>query len=278
MQKNPKPAEFVKVIAPAVRRAAALARELEGRVANRPKTGEPTAVKAALTAADTAAQEEILGTLLDHFPDVRLRAEEETPTVADFPEEADASVVIDPIDGTLRFYLEGHGPYGVMVGLAIENEYEAALVALPREQYVFEAVRGEGARFGRCDGIAHPLQLERSGRRVLVSHDLGRAAVEVLRSRGFEVQPACGGAISVATLIPGVCAGLRVATNDPPNVSIRGRIGAMISAEAGALVCCETGAPFPRDIDAPARALLVAVDREDLGVLEEAVAEAGVLS
>jgi hypothetical protein len=278
MQKSPKAADFVNVIAPALRRAAAVARELEGRVANRPKVGEPTAVKAALTAADTAAQEVILASLFDHFPGVRLLAEEQTPTVAGFPEEADASVVIDPIDGTLRFYLEGVGPYGVMVGLAVENEYEAALVALPRERYVFEAVRGEGARFGERDGVARPLRLEREGRRVFVSHDLGEGAVEVLRSRGFEVQPACGGAISVAALIPGVCAGLRVATNDPPNVSVRGRIGAMISAEAGALVCCETGGPFPRDIEAPARALLVAADPDDLGVLEEAVAETGVCS
>jgi fructose-1,6-bisphosphatase/inositol monophosphatase family enzyme len=276
MHKNPKPSEFVNVIAPALRRAAAIARDLEGRVANRPKAGEPTAVKAALTVADTEAQEVLLGPLLDHFPGVCLRAEEETPTVALFPERADASVVIDPIDGTLRFYLEGGGPYGVMIGLAIENEYEAALVALPREQYVFEAVRGEGVGFGEGNGVARPLRLESDGRRVLVSHDLCTDAVETLRSRGFEVLPACGGAISVAALIPGVCAGLRVATNDPPNVSIRGRIGAMISAEAGALVRCETGDPFPRDIDAPARALLVAADPEDLGALLDAVAEAGV--
>jgi fructose-1,6-bisphosphatase/inositol monophosphatase family enzyme len=276
MHKNPKPSDFVKVIAPALRRAAAIARDLEGRVANRPKAGEPTAVKAALTAADTEAQEALLGPLLDHFPDVCLRAEEDTQTVSCFPEEAKASVVIDPIDGTLRFYLEGSGPYAVMIGLAIENRYEAALVALPRERYVFEAVRGEGARFAEADGIARSHRLESGGRRVLVSHGLHEDAVAFLRSRDFEVLPACGGAISVAALIPGVCAGLRVATNDPPNVSIRGRIGAMISAEAGALVRCETGAPFPRDVDAPARALLVAADPDDLGALQGALAAAGV--
>jgi fructose-1,6-bisphosphatase/inositol monophosphatase family enzyme len=276
MQKNPEPSDFVKVIAPALRRAAAIARDLEGRVANRPKVGEPTAVKAALTAADTAAQEALLGPLLSHFPGVCLRAEEDTQTVSRFPEEAEASVVIDPIDGTLRFYLEGSGPYGVMIGLAIENRYEAALVALPRERYFFEAARGEGARFAEGDGNVHSLRLESGGRRVLVSHDLHEDAVAFLSSRGYEVLPACGGAISVAALIPGVRAGLRVATDDSRNVSIRGRIGAMISAEAGALVRCETGAPFPRDIDAPARALMVAADPDDLGALEGALAAAGV--
>jgi fructose-1,6-bisphosphatase/inositol monophosphatase family enzyme len=275
MHETPQPAEFVKAIAPALREAAAIARDLEGRVSNQPKWGESSDVKAALTVADTAAQEAILGPLLDRFPGVRLRAEEDTPTVARFPADADASVVIDPIDGTLRFYLQGGGPYGVMVGLAIANEYQAALVALPRERYVFEAVRGEGARFADGEGVAHRIRPDAGGRRVLVSHDLRGEAVSALRSRGYEVQPACGGAISVAALIPGVRAGLRVATNDPPNISIRGRIGALISSEAGALVRCETRAPFPRDIDAPARALLVASDLDDLGALQEALAAAG---
>ena len=276
MHEQPQASEFVKAIAPALRRASAIARDLEGQVFNRPKEGESSEVKAALTVADTVAQEALLGPLLEHFPDVCLRAEEDTPTVACFPREADASVVIDPIDGTLRFYLQGGGPYGVMIGLAIENEYRAALVALPRERYIFEAVRDQGACFTDSDGVAHPNRLESDGRRVLVSHDLHEDAVEVLRSRGYEVLPACGGAISVAPLIPGVRAGLRVATNDPPNVSIRGRIGAMISAEAGAQLFCEMGKPFPRDIDARARALLVVSDPDDLSALQEALAVAGV--
>jgi hypothetical protein len=150
-------------------------------------------------------------------------------------------------------------------------------VALPRERYQFDAVRGEGARFTSGDGVARAVRVGNGGRRVLISHDLHEDAVGVLLARGYEVRPACGGAISVAALIPGVCAGLRVATNDPPNVSIRGRIGAMISAEAGAEVLCETGAPLPRDIDANARALLVASDPDDLAALQEALAAAGVV-
>jgi hypothetical protein len=274
MHEEPQPAEFVKTISPALRRASALVRDLEGRVSNRPKAGESSDVKAALTVADTVAQEELLGPLLEHFPGVCLQAEEDTPTVARFPEDAAASVVIDPIDGTLRFYLQAHGSYGIMIGLAIENEYRASLVALPREQYVFEAVRGGGASFAAAGEAARPARIEDDGRRVLVSYDLHADAVEVLRSSGYEVQPACGGAISVAPLIPGVCAGLRVATNDQANVSVRGRIGAMISAEAGAVLAGETGEAFPRDIDAPERVLLVASNADDLGALQAAVAAA----
>jgi len=142
MQMKPEPAEFVKMMAPSLRRAASTAREFEGRVANRPKSGEATDIKAALTIADTEAQEILLAALVENFPYVGLRAEEDTPTVARFHQNPDASVVIDPIDGTLRFYLEGSGPYGVMIGLALENEYAAGLVALPREGYQFEAADG----------------------------------------------------------------------------------------------------------------------------------------
>ena len=276
MQNVPKPSEFVHAIAPALRQAAEIARELEGRVANRPKSGEPTDVKAALTAADTEAQEAILTCLLEHFPDVSLRAEEDTPTVGRFPSAADASVIIDPIDGTLRFYLEGAGPYAVMVGLAVGQEYSAALVSLPREGYLFEAIRGGGARVARGNGAARPAELHGEGRRVFVSHDLRSEAVAVLRDGGMEVVPACGGAISLAPLLSGVRAGLRVATNEPPNVSIRGRVGALIAAEAGALVRCESGGLFPTAIDSPTRCLLVAADEATLEVLQAALAAAGI--
>jgi hypothetical protein len=37
-------------------------------------------------------------------------------------------------------------------------------------------------------------------------------------------------------------------------------------------VACESGAPFPRALDAPARALLVAADEDDLAALLRAVA------
>ena len=275
MEKPPDAARFVQELAPALRASAAVARSLEGRVANRPKRNEATAVKAALTVADTAAQEAILEPLLAHFPDVQVVAEEDTPSVVLFPERAAAVVVIDPIDGTLRFYLEGLGPYAVLVGLAIGGVYRASLVALPREELYFEAIAGGGARGSRAaDPAWQPLRCAPSGNRVLVSHDLPAPAVESLLDSGFEVTPGSGGAIAVAPLIPGVRAGLRLAPQG--TVSIRGRIGALVAAESGARVACETCEPFPRAIDAPAKALLVAADEEDLNALHRALAAAGV--
>jgi len=272
MRNLPMPADFVASLAPALRRAAALARDLEGRVTNRPKAGEATPVKAALTAADMAAQETLLAALHADLPGVALEAEEDTPTAVRFAKDGPAVVVIDPIDGTLRFYLEGLGPYAIMAGLALEGVYHGALVALPREELFLDAVRGGGTRIGRSDSEPVPLRCQREGRRVLVSHDLPAPAVGVLLAAGFAVAPASGGAISVAPLIPGVRAGLRFVRDG--SVSVRGRIGTLIAREAGARVCSADGEPFPEQFREPESTLLVAADDEDLAVLKAAAAAA----
>ena len=146
MAERPDPAAFIRALAPALRQAVSIAQALEGRVRNRPKQDEATPVKAALTLADTACQEALLVPLAEHFPDVCVAAEEDTPAVQRFPQQGDSLVVMDPIDGTLRFFLEGLGPYAVMVGLAHAGVYQAALVALPREELYLSATRGGGAR------------------------------------------------------------------------------------------------------------------------------------
>ncbi|MDH3213505.1 MAG: hypothetical protein OEM05_13565 [Myxococcales bacterium] len=268
------PADFERALAPALRQAASIARALEGSVANRPKRGEATPVKAALTVADTACQEAILVRLFERFPDVRVEAEENTITARRFPTESDALVVVDPIDGTLRFYLEGNGPYAVMIGLAHAGEYEAALVALPGEGLFYSATRGGGARVAVGDASSREVRVAASGERIFVSHDLPEAARASLRARGFEPVPASGGAIAVAPLVPGVRAGLRWVRGKGVGVSIRGRIGVLIAEEAGALVCNENGDHFPRGLDEPATALLVAAGAEDLRALQDALAAA----
>ena len=272
MTATPAPADFVGKMMPALRQAAAIARALEGRVRNRPKRGEASAVKAALTVADTAAQEALLVPLFEHFPGVRLEAEEDTPTAGRFPSGGDALVVVDPIDGTLHSYLEGEGPYAVMIGLVLKGRYRAALLALPREGLFFGATAGGGAQVTAARTAARPAKAEPEGERILVSHGLPESVAERLRRAGFELAFASGGAVAVAPLLPGVRAGLRVAPRTPLGVSIRGRIGALVAREAGAMLRCETGRPFPDSVDAPARALLVGATSEDLALLEEAIA------
>ena len=255
-----------------MRQAASIARSLEGRVPNQPKAAETTEVKRALTIADTAAQEALLVPLLESFPQVALEAEEDTESVAHFDPAGVARVVCDPIDGTLRSYLEARGPYSVMLGLEQEGRYEAALVALPREGLFFEAVRGQGARSCRAGSAPRRVNGSQSGRRVLVSNGMPSEVCEVLRAQGWEVVPASGGAVAVAPLIKGVRAGLRWG-NAENGVSIRGRIGLLIAREAGLLVCGADGEGFPDDLVSTAHALLVAGDAEDLDVLREAIAQ-----
>jgi fructose-1,6-bisphosphatase/inositol monophosphatase family enzyme len=243
-------------------------------VRNRPKAGEASEAKAALTIADSAAQEAILVPLAEHFPQVALEAEEDTPSVERFAARGEALVVVDPIDGTLRSYLGGQGPYAVLVGLALGGRYHAALVALPREDLFFDATRGGGARSMRGHERPHRARFDPDARRVMVSYD---APVEVerrLEARGFEVVRGCGGALAVAPLLPGVAGGLRIASQGS-DISVRGRIGLLVAREAGARLARECGEPFPDGLADPARALLVARDDAVLAVLGEALGAAG---
>ncbi len=68
-------------------------------------------------------------------------------------------------------------------------------------------------------------------------------------------------------------AGLRLPSS-PDGISIRGRIGLLISSEAGALMESERGERFPSRIDQPARALLLAADEQDMDHLRYALAAA----
>ena len=264
--------DFLRILAPAMAQAAAIAAALEGRVPNVRKPGAETEVKAALTIADTAAQEALLIPLAAAFRDARLEAEEDTSSVALFTGRDDRRrIVIDPIDGTLHFYLGALGPYAVMAGLAEDARYEGALVALPREGFLFQARRGEGARRRRLPaGRFETASVGHGGAGLLLSDGVPDAVAERLRARGFEVGRGCGGAVAIAPLLPGVRGGMRVAKSD--TISTRGRIGLLIAAEAGACIETGDGAPFPTAIDAPADTLVVASDAEIARELRAALA------
>lgn len=261
---------FVEVLGPAMWRAAEIARRYEGSVENSPKVAEETPAKQALTEGDTASQEAILETLFAHFPSVALAAEEDTPGVARFPKESDAIVVIDPIDGTLHSYLEGKGPYAVMVGLVVKGRYEAGLVALPREGLLFQAARGHGAQRVRAGGTPRPVRAEADGNRIIVSNGMPAPVSDYLRERGFEPIPACGGAVAVAPLVRGVRAGVR--RSAAGDISIRGRIGALIAREGGADVYGDDDVPFPGDVDTLSETLRATADPEDQPILAAALA------
>ncbi len=266
--------EFVRLLEPVVRDAARLARQLEGQVVNEPKRGETDAVKQALTEADTRVQELLLEALAAHFPEVSLAAEEDTPRVASFPASSASQVVIDPIDGTLNSYLEGRGPYALMMGLVVGGRYEAAFVALPREGLLYAAARGEGAFGARAGSPLRRIEAADRGDRILVTHGTPAAAHRWLSEQGIEVIPCCGGAAAIAPLVVGCRAGLRWSPGSGLGVSVRGRIGALIAAEAGARVRSESGA-FPTDATTPSATLRVTARADDDELLARALEEAG---
>lgn len=270
---GPDASAFLRTLTPAMAQAAAIASALEGRVPNVRKPGAESEVKAALTIADTAAQESLLVPLVDAFRDVQLEAEEDTSSVALFRgRDARRRIVVDPIDGTFHFYLGARGPYAVMAGLAEDDRYVGALVALPREGLLFVARAGDGAWRRRLPGgEAERARVETEGRGLLLSDGVPDAVEERLRAQGFEVGRGCGGAVAVAPLIPGVRGGLRVAKS-VGTISTRGRIGLLIAAEAGACIETGDGAPFPKAIDDPADALVVASDAQIAEALRRALA------
>jgi hypothetical protein len=159
-----------------------------------------------------------------------------------------------------------------MVGLAVRDRFEAAIVALPREGLYFEAVRGGEARRARPGG---PLRAVRAapprGGRILVSPELPQPVAATLLEADYDLALGCGGAIAVAPLIPGVQAGLRLA-RAREGVSVRCRIGALIAVCAGAHVEDEHGAPFPDTLSGAARALLVSSNERDRRALRQAAA------
>jgi fructose-1,6-bisphosphatase/inositol monophosphatase family enzyme len=251
------PAGFVDALRPAMRQAAAIAAALEGRVENEPKAGEDRAAKAALTIADTAAQEAILVPLWERWPHLRIEAEEDTATAALFADSGPALVVVDPIDGTLHCFLRGLGPYAVMAGLAVDEAYVAGLVALPREGIQIDGAIGEGVRISLRDEAPRTARCDAEGRIVLVAPETSEAVRNSLVGAGWDPRPASGGAIAVAPLLPGIRAGLRIASGTR-SISVRGRIGVMLAREAGAVALRGTGSAFPDDLHAEAPRLIVA--------------------
>lgn len=269
------PEAFVTALAPALRQAAAIARAFEGRVRNRPKEGEESAIKQALTLADVAAQEAILVALHEAFPQVRLEAEEDTPSVAAFADDGDSLVVIDPIDGTLQFYLGAAGPYACLVGLARADRFEAGLVALPREGLFFDAIRGGGARTSKAGGEPRKSRLATDGRRFLVSHAVPEALRRALVESGEQVVAASGGAVAVAPMARGARVGIRHQPG-PLGISHRGRVAAFVAREAGCTLIGRDGRSFPEDLDTPAPWLISARDLADARRILETLDELGI--
>lgn len=94
-----------------------------------------------VTDADIAAEETILGILLDNFPDDEVLAEE----TADGNKLSESRTwIVDPIDGTTNF-AHGFPIYCVSVALWENREAKVGVVIEVNRNEEFTAVKGEGA-------------------------------------------------------------------------------------------------------------------------------------
>ena len=146
------PETFLQTMLPVVRQCAQASLVFYGQTLDIGKAADTSLSSAeaqhassVLTALDSALQDIILSVGLQHFPQAKCIAEENTPLKRRFAAStAEYALILDPIDGTLHFQ-KGDAPYHISLGLARQGQMEAALVARPSEDKIFTAVRGQGA-------------------------------------------------------------------------------------------------------------------------------------
>lgn len=104
-----------------------------------------------VTAADREANELIVNSLREAFPDDGILAEESTDNEQRLAK--DRVWLIDPMDGTKNF-IQRDGDFAVQIGLAVSGESVAGVVYQPVRDVLYRAVRGGGAWIEHRDSKA----------------------------------------------------------------------------------------------------------------------------
>lgn len=121
---------------PVLRWAGAVAKRLRGYDINVQGKSSGSAATDALTLADLSLQELIVAALRDCDPifrHCRIDAEESTGDLQRFPQEADLTIGLDPIDGTKRYRDRKGGAYSVMLHLRSKSAILYSLVYHPEQ-------------------------------------------------------------------------------------------------------------------------------------------------
>ena len=137
----PSPADALAVAIEAAQRGGAIARE------QRSSQSVNITLKAArnlVTTADLASEKAIIETILGHFPDHKILAEESSDPALAATFNTGSTWVIDPIDGTTN-YAHGHNQVGVSVAYAVDGVVQAGAVLAPFQGELFTATKGGGA-------------------------------------------------------------------------------------------------------------------------------------
>ena len=105
--------------------------------------------------ADRTAEAAVIDTILKHYPDHQILAEESGEQG-----DSDHVWIIDPLDGTTNF-LHGFPVFCVSIALAIKGRTEHAAVYDPLRDELFTASRGSGAQLnGRRIRVSGQTRLE----------------------------------------------------------------------------------------------------------------------
>lgn len=119
--------------------------------------GNATAVAKAdaspVTAADHAANDEIIARLRAAFPGDAILSEESRDSLDRLDHRR--VWIIDPLDGTKEF-LAQNGEFSIMIGLAVDGEAVLGVVHLPAIDTLYAGIIGEGA-WVEGDGERRPL-------------------------------------------------------------------------------------------------------------------------
>ncbi|NEO86098.1 MAG: 3'(2'),5'-bisphosphate nucleotidase CysQ [Spirulina sp. SIO3F2] len=121
------------------------------------KQGDP------VTAADLAANHHILATLQQQLADESFGylSEETYDTEAMAVTPGDWVWIIDPLDGT-RDFIEKTGEYAVHIALAYQGRPQLAVVAIPEDETLYYAIKGQGTYRESRDGTT--VKMQASGR------------------------------------------------------------------------------------------------------------------
>ena len=93
-----------------------------------------------VTKVDIAAEQKIIETIHDRYPDHGIVGEETGETAGN-----ETVWIIDPLDGTTNF-LHGFPMFAVSIGVQVKGRMEVGVVYDPGRQELFTAVRGRGAQ------------------------------------------------------------------------------------------------------------------------------------
>lgn len=177
----------------------------------------------ALSTADIALQELIIGRLRQRYPGIPIVAEEDTAFSLDAPTRGQNEYfVVDPIDGSY-FFLRRSRHYAIQVAFVCNDRYAAAAASLPALDISIAAPPWAADGQPRADTAPD--------RAAFCSPDSSTALLQRLTSAGYTPVLACGLLCMVAPLLWSDSIGVY-----PGRLSIRGKIGLALAIEGGACV------------------------------------------